>query len=300
MQVLPVLKPGDKVEIIAPASRCTDEQLLGLKALLESWQLHCIVAQDIFAKDLLCANTDEARLQHFIHAVKNPETKAIVCARGGYGSMRIIPQLATVMPSKIAKIFVGMSDTTALQLYMQQHWSWPSVHGSLLPDKYSKESLDAIKALFFADVPQLVYANLAPLNEHAKQHRLIHATITGGNLTLVQTSIGTDWQINAKNKIVLLEEVSERGYRVDRMLEHLSQTGLLEGARAILFGDFIQCEEPNGQSLIQDILLRFAKTCECPVVQIAGIGHGYVNNPLLLGTPTALQLGSAITLTCFR
>src|SRR5690242_14038836 len=96
MKKLPVLSPGDSVEIIAPASRCSDIQLVQLKELLESWQLNCIVKEDIFSKDLLCANTDEARFTHLKNALQNPETKAIISARGGYGSMRLIPKFREI------------------------------------------------------------------------------------------------------------------------------------------------------------------------------------------------------------
>jgi muramoyltetrapeptide carboxypeptidase len=83
---LPILKPGDKIEIIAPASRCSDNFLIDLKNLLTSWQLHCVVSENIFGQDLLCANSDDARFEFLKNALQNPETKAVICARGGYGN----------------------------------------------------------------------------------------------------------------------------------------------------------------------------------------------------------------------
>src|SRR5579863_1762962 len=120
MKKLPILQPGDSIEIIAPASRCTDQQLMTMKNLFETWQLNCLIAPDIFGEDLFCSNTDEIRFRHLKHALQNSKTKALICARGGYGSMRLIPELAKIIPSKSTKIFVGMSDCTALQLYLQQ------------------------------------------------------------------------------------------------------------------------------------------------------------------------------------
>lgn len=298
MHHLPILKPGDSVEIIAPASRCSDTQLASLRALLESWQLNCLVADDIFGKDLLCANTDDARFEHLLNAIQNPKTKAIICARGGYGSMRLIPALARVSQPLDTKIFVGMSDTTALQLYFQQHWQWPTIHGALLPDKFSKESIDSVKSIFFGEVKQVEFTQLIPLNTLATEKAVIHASVTGGNLCLVQAGIGTTWQMDGRDKIILLEEVDERGYQVDRMLEHLRQAALFSGAKALIFGDFLGGEEPDGSSLINPVLQRFAKACDIPVVQIKGIGHGYTNFPIPLGTGARLQLGHELKLSC--
>lgn len=300
MNSLPILKPGDFVELIAPASRCSDHELLGIKQLCESWQLNCIVNEDIFGHDLLCANSDVARFNHLKNALQNPQTKAVICARGGYGAMRLIPQLAQIQPPATPKIFVGMSDITCLHLYLQQQWGWATIHGAASPDKFSAASIASLKTLLFATTDALEFTQLKPLNQAATEQRVLSATVTGGNLTLVQAGIGSNWQLDAANKLVLLEEVGERGYRVDRMLEHLQQAHIFEGAAAILFGDFLGGTEPNGTSLIQAVLQRFADSCAIPVVQIAGIGHGATNFPVPCATPARLQLGNEPQLSCFR
>ena len=267
MKKLPILKPGDGVEIIAPASRCADQRLADMKELLESWQLNCIVADDIFGKDILCANTDEIRFRHLKNALQNPQTKAVICARGGYGSMRLIPELTKVVPPESPKIFVGMSDITALQLFLQQQWQWPTIHGAPAIDKFSPESIAAIKSILFGDIAQVEFSEIVPLNKIAEQNQVIEASVTGGNLCLVQAGIGTVWQMDARDKIILLEETGERGYRVDRMLEHLHQANIFKNAAAILFGDFLEGNEPDGSSKIKPVLDRFAESCDIPVMQ---------------------------------
>ncbi|MCD6039913.1 MAG: Muramoyltetrapeptide carboxypeptidase [Gammaproteobacteria bacterium] len=300
MHALPSLKRGDSVNIIAPASRCTDKQLQELINLLESWQLNCIVAEDIFGPDVFCANTDEIRLKQLVDALQNPITKAIICARGGYGSMRLIPELTKITPSKTAKLFVGMSDTTALQLYLQQRWQWPTIHGASAPDRFSPASLASLKSILFAESEKINFTALSPLNHSAKENRIIQGCLIGGNLSLVQASIGTSWQLSGKDKIILLEDTGERGYRIDRMLQHLKQAHIFKEAAAILLGDFIGGKEPDGTSLIQYTLQCFADSCTIPVVQIKGIGHDYTNFSLPLGTDSWLTLGDNITLTCAR
>lgn len=300
MKKLPILKPGDNVEIIAPASRCTDQRLAAMKELLESWQLNCIVADDIFGKDILCANTDEIRFRHLKNALQNPNTTAVICARGGYGSMRLIPELTKVVPPELPKIFVGMSDITSLQLFLQQQWQWPTIHGAPAVDKFSPESIAAIKSILFGDVAQVEFSEIVPLNKLAEKNQTIEASVTGGNLCLIQSGIGTIWQMDGKDKIILLEETSERGYRVDRMLEHLHQANIFKDAAAILLGDFINGNESDGTSKIQPVLNRFVESCEIPVMQVTGIGHGYINFPIPLGTDAELYLGEKIKLICSR
>ncbi len=300
MLKLPTLKPGDSIDIIAPASRCTDNQLILLKNLFESWQLTCMIADTIFGDDVFCANTDEIRFTHLVNALKNSQTKAVICARGGYGSMRLIPDLTKIAPPASPKLFVGMSDTTALQLYLQQQWQWPTLHGASAPDRFSPESIASLKSILFGDVQQIKFTGLSPLNDAAKKSGTIKSYIAGGNLSLIQAGTGTAWQLDARGKIILLEDTCERGYRIDRMLQHLTQAGIFKEAAAILLGDFIEGNEPNGTSLITHALQRFAQSTTVPVVQIQGVGHGYTNFPLPLGTASTLQLGNEMTLTCTR
>lgn len=298
MRNMPVLTEGDTIEIIAPASRCSDKQLQEMQDLFESWHLHCIVPDDIFGKDLLCANNDEARFKHLEQALLNPHSKAIVCARGGYGSMRLIPALTHVKKPERVKLFVGMSDITALHLYLQQQWNWPSIHGAAAPDRFSPKSLASLKAMMFGRVKQVEYAGLTALNHHAQKNQVIQSTLVGGNLSIIQAGIGTNWAIDGRDKIILIEETGERGYRVDRMLEHLTQAKVFHHAAALLFADFLEGKEPNNSSLIDPVLYRFAEQCPVPVVRIQGIGHGYHNAPIPLGTDSTLQLGTELTLIC--
>ena len=297
MDKLLKLNPGDVVEIIAPASRCSDKNLTELKELLLSWQLKYKIDEDIFGSDLLCANTDENRFNSLKNALLNLESKAVICARGGYGSTRLITELSKVVPPAFKKVFIGMSDATVLNLFLQQKWKWPVIHGALAPDKFSQESIVAVKSILFGEIDQVEFIGL-PLNTLAEKNSTIDAVITGGNLSILQTSIGTLWQVDGKNKIVFIEEVGERGYRIDRMLEHLRQASIFEGVSAILFGDFIGGAEPNGSSLIKPVLERFAQTCKIPVVEIEGIGHGNINFPIPLGTMAKLTLGNKVRVMC--
>jgi len=287
--VLPVLQPGDQVEIIAPASSFSKDQLIALQALLDSWQLRCLIQDDLFGPDLLCANTDEKRFLHLQKSLFNPETKAVICGRGGYGSMRLISRLQACTPPADVKLFIGMSDITALHLFLQQTWGWPTVHASVNPLHVSTESLQVLQTLLFQ--PQgYGLPGVIPFNEAAARKQVIQSSITGGNLSLIQASVGTAWQLDGSNKIIFLEEINERAYKIDRMLMHLTEAQLFKQADAIILGDHLGGLEPNGTSLIQPVLQRFAHSMDVPVFQISGLGHGVTNFPLMLGTSTSIDV----------
>lgn len=299
MPHLPALKIGDTVEIIAPSSRVSSERLEHLRSLLVSWGLHCRVDTAMFGDDLLCANSDPARFEALKRAIACSETKAIICARGGYGAMRLIPDLLTLPRPEKPKLLVGMSDITALHLFFNQKWQWPTVHFGLGEYNLSSASITNAKALLFGDIDTIVLEGHA-LNASAEEPQCMDASIIGGNLSLIQASIGTQWQLNGANQFVFIEELKERGYRLDRMLEHLYQATLFNQVKAIIFGDFLECLEPNGSSLAAPILKRFAKRLRIPVIQVDGVGHGLINTPLPLGTKATLTLGRGVTLRCFR
>lgn len=297
------LRKGDVIDVVAPASPClkTEAPISAIKEFLISWGLVPRIPDDILGPDLLCANSDTKRFEFLKDALLNNESSAIWCLRGGYGSMRLIPQLDNLQLKNLpSKLFIGMSDITVLHLFLQQHFRWATLLGPnvrLVTDKgVEEENIQELKTIMFGQRNSLSY-NVTPMNELAAKKQLLEAPITGGNLCLVQTSIGTSWQADARNKILFLEEVNERGYRVDRMLQQLEQAGILKGVVAILFGDFTDGKEPNGTSLIEPVLKRFAESCDFPVLSCPGIGHGKFNRVLPLGSNAQLKLGEVATIT---
>ena len=287
------LQPGDTVDIIAPAFRQEKTIFKKIEKLLASWQLNCHIPKNIFGKDLLCANSDDNRFKQLKAALFNSNSKAIWCLRGGYGCSRLIPALNQLKPPPHAKLFIGLSDITALHLFLQQQWHWHTLHGPSIyqcaDNRIIKSSIQKTKDIIFGQQKIIEFNNLLPLNTTKKQ--TIKAPIIGGNLSLIQISIGTSWQPNTHNKILFIEEINERGYQVDRMLEHLKQAGIFSHIKALLLGDFIGGNDPDGRSRVNAVLKRFAEQNNFPVLQCKGIGHGKINHPLPLGTTSTLELG---------
>jgi muramoyltetrapeptide carboxypeptidase len=286
------LKPGTTVDIIAPAGGCTPDSLIQIKTLLKNWQLNPRISPDLLGTDLLCANTDENRFKQLQDALLNTESSAVWCLRGGYGCTRLIPELLKLNAPKTNKLFIGFSDITTLHVFLQQKWHWQTLHGpsinQVAHDRIDVTSIQELKKLIFGKLDQLLFS-LVPLN-HKNHATPIKAAITGGTLTLIQTSLGTPWQIDANDKILFLEEVNESAYRIDRMLQHVQQSGILQQVKAILFGDFIPPQENKETTLIQSVLTRFANEQRVPVLHIPGVGHGKTNRSLPLGSHTELSL----------
>ena len=287
------LKKDSIVDVIAPASQVTDKAIIEkVKTLLSSWQLTPRISPDLFGPDLLCANSDEQRFQQLKNALLNPTSDAIWCLRGGYGCTRLIPSLLKLTSPEKCKLFIGFSDITALHLFLQQKWHWQTLHGPTLNQitqhLIPSENIIELKKIIFEQLTELKYF-LNPY-QTSNSFDLIQAPITGGSLSLVQTSLGTEWQIETKEKILFLEDVNEAAYRVDRMLQQLQQSGTLSHIKALLFGDFTFALNPEEEKKIQAVLERFAMEQNFPVLRCADIGHGKQNRCLPLGIPALLDL----------
>jgi muramoyltetrapeptide carboxypeptidase len=287
------LKKNSIIDIIAPASGVTDAATIEkLKALLENWQLTPRISPDLFGPDLLCANNDKNRFQQLKDALLNSSSQAIWCLRGGYGCTRLIPFLLKLNAPEKSKLFIGFSDITVLHVFLQQKWHWQTLHGPTLNQVIhrliEKENIDELKEIIFGHLHELTYL-LTPYHKPTTLDSIL-APLTGGSLSLLQTSLGTDWQIETKDKILFLEDVNEVAYRIDRMLQHLQQSGILTHVKAILLGDFTFTTKIEEEKKILAVLERFAKEQNFPVLRCPGIGHGKKNRSLPLGTLALLDL----------
>jgi len=299
------LNQSDIVDIIAPSSNVPGnlpEVYQKTKELLGDIGLIARIADDLIVpgRDLFSTNSLEYRTQHLIHAFTNSESKAIWAIRGGYGAAKIIPFLEKITPPKEPKLLLGFSDITALHLFVQTNWQWSSLHSPVINQLITNAKLlENIKPIIFGE-KNIHYKDLIPLNEAAKQNKIIKAEIIGGNLSIVQTSIATSWQIASKDKIIFLEEVSERGYRIDRMLHHLLQAGIFKDAKAVIFGEITPEYEKDGSNLCIPAMENFAKELEIPVLHFPFIGHNLKHNlPLPFGNICSLKLGTSAELSCF-
>jgi muramoyltetrapeptide carboxypeptidase len=298
-----ILRPSDTVDIIAPASQSTAEKLSDGVRWVESIGLKPRVPTDIIKTDLYFAS----RLENQIEDIKNAiysDSKAIWCLRGGYGSMRLIPHLLKLPPPKKPKLFVGFSDITSLHLFFTQHWNWPVIHGRTIsqmhPDLSATPDRKLLTQIIFGKKKEHIFKQLKPLNHAARSNEEITGVITGGNLRIIQSSLKTSWELKAKGKILFIEDVGERGYSIDRMLEQMIQAGIINtGLKAIIFGDFTESLEKDGKNLTETTLDRFAKKVSYPVLRGIPAGHNEeLNYPVPFHTECVLRLGRKNELIC--
>jgi muramoyltetrapeptide carboxypeptidase len=290
------LKVGDTVDIIAPGFSISDEQLKAAVDFVKNLGLKPRVPDDIFGPDVICSQTDAIRLKHLKNAFTAKDSKAIWCLRGGYGAIRIIEDFAKLKKPKINKLFIGYSDATTIHNFLNQFWHFSTLHGPLL-DRLGKhtlslEQVNEMVDVVFGNRTNIEHKNLKPLNAAARKKLKILAPVVGGNLAVTVTHLGTKFARPPKGQILFFEDIGERGYRVDRMLQQLSMAGYFRGVKAILLGEFIGCEESSGESYVPRVLERFASTQKIPVLSGIEAGHGSLQRPLPLLTKSELFCGA--------
>lgn len=249
-----------------------------------------------FGRKGLFSASDDNRAKSLHRLAKDPSIDAIFCARGGYGVTRILPLLdrlgTAVALRKNPKILFGFSDATALHFYVHQKTALPSVHSPMPGTALWQKQWSRTKKIL---LPLLA----GKMGIEKKSHTLewktksllparneLEGVVVGGNLTLLVQLIGTPWQPDLRGKILFLEDCGERPYRVDRMLVHLRNSGMLDGVKAVLLGDFmadVVYSEAGEKKFWKSVLTETFEELNIPVVGGLPVGHGARNELLPLG-----------------
>lgn len=290
------------IRLIAPASACNPEIIEQLKT---TTHLKIDVPGNLIEKSIIFhANSDENRFLQLKNALEDKSSNTIIWTlRGGYGSARLIDYLSQCPKPTTEKFFIGSSDITALHLFLSQQWGWQTIHGaglaSLLNPNQDPQNFEQIATIVSKSKKTLTLGPLIPLNTAASKIKKISGRITGGNLATLQTSIGTPWQIQTAGKILFLEEVGEKGYRIDRAFNHLKQAGLLKKVRAIILGQFITpatLDSSEFSAITETIRIaieRFAKDTQIPVFKNDQFGHGHINYPIVYNAKSEIVVNDA-------
>lgn len=281
-----MLKPNNRVDVIAPSGSFDENFLERATKYLEAKGLQIRIPKHILGEDLFSANTDTVRGVQLKTALLAPDSRFVWAIRGGYGATRILPVLKALPIPALKKTLMGFSDVTALHLFLTQKWGWNTVHGpslmQMVDHKIDSASHAATEALLLQDPLKIDYA-IEPMNASAKVNSVNSGLVTGGNLKLAESSLATFWHIDAHDKILILEEVNEQGYRIDRSLVHLEQAGVFQSIRAVIFGDFTLEGNPAEEAKIEATLARFSAAQCFPIFRMRGTGHGRENFPWVYG-----------------
>ncbi len=277
-----LLKKGDEVMIISPASPPTSENWKNGIQVLEKWGLIIRYAPHFLATHFGLAGTDEQRKADLQLAINDPNIKAILPLRGGYGCSRILDQIDFSPLFKQAKWIIGFSDITALLVHLESI-GISSIHGPMPHNYIQIGGEDALKKLYQLLFKGQISIELPshPLNKLGE----ISAPIIGGNLSLLVHLLGSKSFPTPEGKILILEEIGERLYHVDRMLVQLKRAGVFNHLAGLLVGGFTDCKEASlsiGKS-VEELVLEHTEGLDFPIVFNFPSGHIPNNCPLPFG-----------------
>ena len=292
----PLITPGDSIDLVAPAFKTLPGQIQPTKSYLKKWDLEPIFKKQTFEKHYLMANSDGKRLKLLKSALLNSKSAGVWSLRGGYGSIRLLPELLKLKKPRTAKMFMGLSDITSLLIFLNQKWNWNVLHGPNLvkvgTSGIPQSDIDYLRKVLFGEVKLIEFPRLKALNRVAKRKGQVSGSIIGGNLITLQSTLGTPFEIDTSNKFLFIEDIGERGYKVDRVLEHLKQAGKFKRVKGVLIGQFTGGKEPSGRDLVPSVLKNFADSVSFPVVSGFQSGHGPRQRPIPFGPKAKLLLGT--------
>jgi len=264
------IRPGDVVGVIAPAGAVDGERLSAGVAVLEGWGLRVQVGSAVLKRHAYLAGSDEERLADLVQMIEDPRVRAIFCARGGYGSQRLLPRLDLARLARQPKPIIGYSDATAL-LGAAVEAGVLAVHGPMVADDMarglSERSATHLQTLLTD--PAWRWEAEAPITLRPGKAT---GRLVGGCLAVLAAVLGTPWAPDTAGTILFLEDVAERPYRLDRLLTQLRQAGKLERVAGLVFGTMAACPPVDGVGPL-DVVRACVGDLPCPIAFGLPSGH---------------------------
>ncbi|NLJ06172.1 MAG: LD-carboxypeptidase [Sphingobacteriales bacterium] len=288
----PVLKENDAIGIVSPSGKILPELVLNAADVLSKYGFCVETGKYVFNTHHQFAGTDGERLEDFQRMLDDPEIKAILCSRGGYGAIRIIENLDFTSFCKKPKWIIGFSDITIFHAHLNNRLNTMSIHGPMtrmIAEQPDNESVRFLMAMLKGE--KLNYSiPVHPFNHKGE----VIGKLTGGNLAILTSLIGTPCDFNPDGKILFIEDIGEYLYRIDRMMWQLKLSGKLKGLKGLIVGQFTDMKDNNipfGQTAYE-IIASHLKDLDIPVVFGFPAGHEEVNWSLTSGANYRLQVDS--------
>jgi muramoyltetrapeptide carboxypeptidase len=296
------LKSGDTIAIIAPSGVLNNrnQAIENAKKLIIEWGLVPIIGKNIYKKNYHFAGNDKQRLDDLQWAFDHKNIKAIWCARGGYGSIRIIDQLSFDQFKKYPKWLIGYSDITVLHNKLN-NLGFETIHGMMAVNmeenqKEINESIESLKNCLFGELKSY-HINNNKYNRIGKSSGIL----VGGNLTLLVAQLGSSSEIDTKDKILFIEEIGEYKYHIDRMLQSLKRAGFFDNCNGVLIGDMseIKINSPSWGSSVNELIYDVLKPYKFPISFGIQSGHLKHNESLIFGRNIDLDVKASKTIISF-
>jgi muramoyltetrapeptide carboxypeptidase len=305
-----VLRPGDTVGLVTPSTYVSDPDKLWLaQNTIEALGLRWKMGRRVGRREGYLGGTVEERVEDLHAMFADPEVKAVFCLRGGYGSAMLLDRLDYGLIRKNAKILLGYSDITALHLGIQRMAGLVTFHGPVVLSGLSDWTLEHLRRALFETKPLGRLSNPPEPRPIRPRHpwRAVRpgkarGRLAGGNLTLISTTLGTPYEIETEGRILVLEDVGEEPYSIDRMLTHLRLAGKLRGIRGLVFGECASCRPREFQPAFEstfsvgEVVQNLLGGLDVPVLTGLVIGHTEDQLTLPLGVEAELD-ADAGTLT---
>ena len=288
MIIPPKLKVGDKIGIISTARKISLQELTPAITILESWGLGVTLGKNIFKKDNQFAGTVEQRSADLQSMIDNEDIKAILCARGGYGSVQIIDNIDFSSLRKSPKWIVGFSDVTVLHSHLN-NLGLATLHATM-PINFATntdKALEGLKNVLFGNEKN-IECKAHPFNNYGK----VEAEIVGGNLSILYSLLGSESDINTNGKILFIEDLDEYLYHIDRMIMNLKRNGKFENLKALIVGgmsDMNDNDIPFGKTA-EEIILQYTKDYDFPICFGFPAGHLDNNSAIIFGAKSKLEI----------
>ncbi|WP_299366563.1 LD-carboxypeptidase [Winogradskyella sp.] len=299
----PYLKEGDTVAIVAPSGILKNREREVQQAidLLKSWGLHAVVGQHVFSKANHFAGTDDERCEDLQRAMDDPKISAIWCARGGYGTVRILDKLDYTKFKDKPKWVIGYSDITALHNQLHNK-GFESLHAlmcvSLTKDLSEVQtSIDTFKSALFGNP-----ANYTLKGSNYNRTGEASGILVGGNLTMLHTMLGSEESIDTSGKILFIEEIGEYKYHIDRMLQSMKRAGYFNNLKGLIVGDMTKLRKNTtlwGTS-VEQLVLDALSQYDFPIAFNMPAGHENDNRALIFGRTIQLEVNKTESLVVFN
>jgi muramoyltetrapeptide carboxypeptidase len=299
----PYLKSGDTVAIVAPSGilKNRNAEVQQAVVLLKSWGLNAIIGKHVFSQADHFAGTDNERCEDFQNALDDPTISAIWCARGGYGTVRILDKLDYTKFKAHPKWIIGYSDITALHNQVHNE-GYQSLHAlmcvSLTKDLEDiKESVATFKSTIFGKPVNYTLEGSTYNREGEARGQLV-----GGNLSVLHTMLGSKTSIDMSGKILFIEDIGEYKYHIDRMLQSLKRAGYFENCRGVIVGDISKVRKNTTLwgSSVEQLILDALADYDFPIAFNMPAGHEPDNRALVLGKRVYLKVEKKQTIFSYE